>query len=122
MDRSSPTAQVLGSARRKVRPTVIQLAWLSRGLDQAGGKLPLFDRYGQRYDIRTIRSCIEQGWAEPWFKNPIKPDWLVCRLTARGRALAEAGEALADSEDEAGEDETAQREVRIRSLVDDLFG
>jgi hypothetical protein len=133
MDRPSPTAQVLGSARRKVRPTVIQLAWLSRGLDQAGGKLPLFDRYGQRYDIRTIRSCIEQGWAEPWFKNPIKPDWLVCRLTAEGRAVAEAGEALADSadgphredgahcDDAADDDATALRDARIRSLVDDLF-
>src|SRR3546814_5152015 len=83
MDRPSPTAQVLGSARRKHRPPATQLAWLSRGLAQAGGKLPLFDRYGQRHDIRTIRSCIEQGWAEPWFKNPIKPDWLVCRLTDR---------------------------------------
>ena len=130
MDRSSPTAQkpletnTLGSARRKSRPTVTQLSWLSRGLDQAGGKLPLFDRYGQRYDSRTIQSCIAQGWAEPWFKNPIKPDWLVCRLTADGRALAEAGEALAeqdsdDSDDgEAGQD---QREARIRDLVDDLF-
>src|SRR3546814_8509530 len=77
MDRPSPAAQALGGARRKHRPTVTQLAWLSRGLEQAGGKLPLFDRYGQRYDIRTIRSCLEQGWAEPWFKNPIKPDWLV---------------------------------------------
>jgi len=122
MDRLSPTAQTLGGARRKHRPTVTQLAWLSRGLEQAGGKLPLFDHFGQRYDVRTIRSCVEQGWAEPWFKNPIKPDWLVCRLTAEGRALAQAGEALADSEDEAGEDETARREARIRSLVDNLFG
>lgn len=118
MDRSSPTAQVLGSARRKHRPTVTQLAWLSRGLEQAGGKLPLFDRYGQRYDTRTIRSCIEQGWAEPWFKNPIKPDWLVCRLTDDGRALAEAGEAAADDDDEEADTE---RDHRIRSLVDDLF-
>lgn len=117
MDRKSPTAQALDSARRKHRPTVTQLAWLSRGLEQAGGKLPLFDHYGQRYDARTIRSCIEQGWAEPWFKNPIKPDWLVCRLTAEGRALAEAGEALA----EGGEDDARPREARIRSLVDDLF-
>ncbi|HEY9537200.1 MAG TPA: hypothetical protein VIS03_06350 [Kiloniellaceae bacterium] len=115
MDRPSPTAQVLGSARRKHRPTATQLAWLSRGLAQAGGKLPLFDRYGQRHDIRTIRSCIEQGWAEPWFKNPIKPDWLVCRLTDEGRALAEAGEATADDEDD------SEREHRVRSLVDDLF-
>jgi len=121
MDRQSPTAQTLGSARRKHRPTVTQLAWLSRGLDQAGGKLPLFDRYGQRYDIRTIRSCIEQGWAEPWFKNPIKPDWLVCRLTAEGRSIAEAGEALADVAEEHADTASSERGLRIRNLVDDLF-
>jgi hypothetical protein len=32
-----------------------------------------------------VRSCIDQGWAEPWFSNPLKPDWLVCKLTAAGR-------------------------------------
>lgn len=68
-------------------PTVIQRAYLKRGLDQAGGKLPLFDREGQRYCERTVRSCIEQGWAEPWFNNPMKPGWLVCRLTDAGRAV-----------------------------------
>ncbi len=69
------------------RPSAVQLAWLRRGLDQAGGKLPLFDRNGKRYDERTIRRCIERGWAEPWFENPMKPDWLVCRLTEHGRSL-----------------------------------
>ena len=124
MDRLSPAAQkppetnALDSAKRKARPTVTQLSWLSRGLDQAGGKLPLFDHFGQRYDSRTIQCCIAQGWAEPWFKNPIKPDWLVCRLTAEGRALAEAGEALAEEDAEDGQE---QREARIRDLVDDLF-
>ena len=127
MDRLSPTAQkpletnTLDSARRKPRPTVTQLSWLSRGLEQAGGKLPLFDHFGQRYDSRTIQSCIAQGWAEPWFKNPIKPDWLVCRLTAEGRALAEAGEALAEEDAEDGQAGPEQREARIRDLVDDLF-
>jgi hypothetical protein len=53
----------------------------------AGGKLPLFDEYGQRIDPRTIRSCIEQGWAKPWFANPLKPDWLVCKLTITGREM-----------------------------------
>jgi hypothetical protein len=66
-----------------------QRSWLIRGLDQPGGKLPLFDAEGQRVDRRTIRSCVENGWAEPWFKNPLKPDWLVCKLTAAGRALLE---------------------------------
>jgi hypothetical protein len=68
-----------------VMPTVAQRAWLQRGLDQPGGKLPLFDRNGQRVSPRTIKACLEHGWAEPWFANPLKPDWLVCKLTAEGR-------------------------------------
>ena len=67
------------------RPTQSQRAWLRRGLDQPGGKLPLFDRNGRRVSERTIRSCVEQGWAEPWFENPVKTDWLVCKLTDTGR-------------------------------------
>ena len=43
------------------------------GLDQPGGKLPLFDRDGQRVDARTVQTCIDHGWAEPWFANPLKP-------------------------------------------------
>jgi hypothetical protein len=69
------------------QPTDVQRTWLARGLDQPGGKLPLFDDAGKRIDARTIRSCIDQGWAEPWFANPLKPDWLVCRLTESGRTL-----------------------------------
>ncbi len=77
-------------AREAARPTPAQAAYLRRGLAEPGGKLPLFDRNGQRYASRTIRSCIDQGWAEPWFHNPIKPDWLICRLTEAGhKALAE---------------------------------
>ena len=64
-----------------------QLRYLRLGLEQPGGKLPLFDRSGQEIKPATIRSCIEKGWAEPWFANPIKPDWLVCKLTDRGRAV-----------------------------------
>jgi len=72
---------------RDGHPSTAQLHWLTRGVDQPGGKLPLFDEWGQRVNERTIRACIEQGWAEPWFTNPLKPDWLVCKLTADGRAL-----------------------------------
>jgi len=64
-----------------------QAAWLARGLEQPGGKLPLFDGDGRRISERTVRSCIEHGWAEPWFPNPIKPDWQICRLTETGRRL-----------------------------------
>jgi hypothetical protein len=66
-------------------PTRAQRAWLTRGLDQPGGKLPLFDRNGQRVNARMVRACMDRGWAEPWFENPLKPDWLVCKLTAEGR-------------------------------------
>ncbi len=85
----SATRKAPGEKRKPTpRPTATQLAWLRRGLDQPGGKLPLFDERGQRVNERTIRSCIAQGWAEPWFANPTKPDWLVCKLTAAGRKIA----------------------------------
>lgn len=79
------------AAKRGEGPTESQRRWLARGLDQPGGKLALFDDDGQRISPSTIRSCIDRGWAEPWFSNPIKPDWLVCKLTADGRALFEDG-------------------------------
>ena len=69
------------------RPTAAQSDYLKRGLAEPGGKLPLFDRDGQRYSRRTIQSCIDRGWAKPWFHNPIKPDWLICRLTESGEAV-----------------------------------
>src|SRR5947199_8280921 len=69
-------------------PNPAQRAWLARGLDQPGGKLPLFDREGQRISPRTVKTCLERGWAEPWFSNPLKPDWLICKLTPEGRRVA----------------------------------
>ena len=67
-----------------VRPSVAQRRYLERGLEQPGGKLPLFDRDGREVPRKTIEACVAHGWAEPWARNPIKPDWLVCRLTAAG--------------------------------------
>ena len=77
------------------KPTARQLTYLQRGLDQAGGKLPLFDEQGQEITERIIRGCIESGWAEPWFSNPLKPDWLVCKLTATGQQVAQSEMMLA---------------------------
>ncbi|MEQ8664348.1 MAG: hypothetical protein RIC16_01355 [Rhodospirillales bacterium] len=79
-------------AEKRVRvpggaPTPHQRRWLVRGLEQAGGKLPLFDEYGQKISERTVKTCLDRGWVEPWFANPVKPDWLVCRLTETGRAV-----------------------------------
>lgn len=68
--------------------TMVQRRWLRGGLEQPGGKLPLFDENGQRYSERTVRRCVENGWAEPWFANPLKPDWLVCKITHLGRVIA----------------------------------
>jgi len=75
-------------AKAEVGPTEAQIAWLRRGLRQPGGKLPLFNEDGQRISPRTVRVCLDRGWAEPWFWNAIKPDWLVCKLTVQGRSLA----------------------------------
>ena len=69
------------------RPTDVQRRYLERGLDQPGGKLPLFDGNGRRYTRKTVEACIANGWAERWFANPTKPDWLVCKLTPAGYAL-----------------------------------
>lgn len=69
------------------KPSPAQRKWLERGLTQAGGKLPLFDEYGQQVNPQTVKSCIRNGWAEPWFANPLKPDWLVCKLTDLGREV-----------------------------------
>jgi hypothetical protein len=73
-----------GAASPHPPPTDPQRRWLARGAEQPGGKLPLFDRQGREVPRATIRACIEAGWAEPWFANPVKPDWLVCKLTAEG--------------------------------------
>ncbi len=75
-----------------MRPTAAQRRYLARGLSEPGGKLPLFDHTGQRIDPKTVRSCIKRGWAEPWFDNPIKPDWLVCKITDIGRTTLLANE------------------------------
>lgn len=69
------------------KPSPPQRRWLTRGLRQPGSKLPLFDEDGQLINRRTVAACIKAGWAEPWQRNPIKPDWLVCKLTADGRAV-----------------------------------
>ncbi len=69
-------------------PTLPELLYLRRGLSQAGGKLPLFDLDGQAVATAIVRRCLDRGWAEPWFSNPLKPDWLVCKLTDSGRRVA----------------------------------
>ncbi|MEC9343837.1 MAG: hypothetical protein VYD64_08315 [Pseudomonadota bacterium] len=76
-------------------PSEAQLRYLSSGMTQPGGKLPLFDETGQAFRTATIRSCIDKGWAVPWFDNPAKPDWLVCRLTDNGRDAVLAAQAIA---------------------------
>jgi hypothetical protein len=67
-----------------VRPSEAQRRYLQRGLVQPGGKLPLFESDGREIPRKTIEACIAHGWAERWLANPIKPDWLVCKLTPAG--------------------------------------
>jgi hypothetical protein len=75
-----------------LRPSEAQVRYLARGLNEPGGKLPLFDRDGREIPKKTVEACIAHGWAEPWVGNPMKPNWLVCRLTPAGqRVLGQAG-------------------------------
>ena len=67
-----------------LRPSDAQRRYLERGFNEAGGKLPLFDRDGREVPKKTIEACMAHGWAEPWTHNPVKPSWLVCRLTEAG--------------------------------------
>lgn len=73
------------------KPSEAQRSYLARGIDQPGGKLPLFDENGRRIGEKTISSCLKRGWCEAWARNPIKPDWLVCKLTEAGRRAALKG-------------------------------
>ncbi|MCW5772978.1 MAG: hypothetical protein KIT16_15150 [Rhodospirillaceae bacterium] len=81
---------IVDAGETRLQPTSAQRRWLARGLDQPGGKLPLFDGEGKRVSTQMVRACIEAGWAAPWFANPLKPDWLVCKLTDAGRAAIAA--------------------------------
>ena len=81
---ASPPNHDAVTIKAAVRPSGAQHRYLERGLEQPGGKLPLFDREGRQVPSKTVQACIEHGWAEPWTRNPIKPEWLVCRLTPAG--------------------------------------
>ena len=69
-------------------PSMDEILYLRRGLTQPGCKLPLFDLDGQEIHIDIVKRCLAAGWVQPWFKNPLKPDWLVCKLTELGRRVA----------------------------------
>lgn len=89
MARAATAANGAGAARKAgAAPSAAQLNYLRAGLDQPGGKLPLFDQAGAAIPGALIRACIAKGWAERWFHNPMAPDWLVCRLTPRGAKAA----------------------------------
>ncbi|MBL4639655.1 MAG: hypothetical protein JKY57_03905 [Kordiimonadaceae bacterium] len=78
--------KTLGSNKlRNLKPSAAQIRYLTRGIAEPGGKLPLFDDTGQRIKDQTIRACITKGWCKPWYNNPIQPKWLVCKLTKQGR-------------------------------------
>lgn len=89
--KTAPTpAPAQPTSRAGAAPNATQKRWLRRGLSQPGGKLPLFDESGRKVSRRTVEACLKAGWVERWFDNPLKPDWLVCRLTEAGRAAVGA--------------------------------
>ena len=85
LDVAQPELSPSGTAR----PNPAQRRYLARGLTQPGGKLPLFDENGQHVHPALVKACIAHGWAETWFGNPLKPDWLICKLTEEGRRFVQ---------------------------------
>ena len=88
LDYDGVPPECISSEREK--PTEVQKKWLRRGLGQPGGKLPLFDDQGQKVSEQTVKSCLKKGWVVPWFDNPLKPNWIVCKLTKIGEKVAAA--------------------------------
>ncbi|MSO73203.1 MAG: hypothetical protein EXQ84_06280 [Rhodospirillaceae bacterium] len=76
-----------GGEHAIVRLSPAQRKWLDRGLSQPGGKLPLFDAEGRKINSQVVKKCVDEGWAEPWFANQLKPEWTVCKLTPAGRTV-----------------------------------
>lgn len=79
----------LNRADAKARLIEIDMmAWLRGGLNRADGRLALFDAFGEPVEPIIIQKAIASGLAEPWFASPMRPQWMVCRLTAQGRRVA----------------------------------
>jgi len=58
--------------------------WLRGGEAREDGRLALFDQFGEPIDKKVVKTAIASGLAEPWFANPMRPQWTVCRLTQKG--------------------------------------
>lgn len=81
--RTAPNKILVPSAA----PTDEQRRWLGTGLQQPGGKLPLYDEKGLRIPAALIAACVQAGWAAPWAINPTRTDNQICRLTEAGRQV-----------------------------------
>ncbi|WP_427450737.1 hypothetical protein [Litorimonas sp. WD9-15] len=82
-------ASGLNRASAKVRLREQEMmGWLRDGMGRADGRLALFDTFGEPVDKAIIQTAIAAGLAEPWFASPMRPQWTVCRLTAKGRRAA----------------------------------
>jgi hypothetical protein len=84
----APAPARLRTKRPGGRPTPVQLEWLRRGLDRPGGNLPLYDSFGQRVSDRTMKSCVEHGWATT--RAEAMRNWQLCQLTSAGREVLDA--------------------------------
>jgi len=73
-------------ARLSARETEIELRnWLEAGSQRTDGRLAMFDQFGEPVSKGVIKTAIASGLAEPWFSSPMRPQWMVCRITQKGR-------------------------------------
>jgi len=65
------------------KPSEAQRVWLSKGLQQPGGKLPLFDEWGQKVSSRTVRFWVQVD--TQWIGASIGKETLHYRYRPDGR-------------------------------------
>jgi hypothetical protein len=110
-----------------VRPTQEELRWMRRGLNQPGGKIPVFDESDTPVDPKIVLRCLEQQWVEPWVGNQKNPNnlYMACRLSPLGRRLCTSEPQVVrpdqkvtyvEDENEAGLDRDAKNKMLLETL------
>ena len=80
------TLLIEGDAVR-IRPTNSQKRWLNKGLSMKGKTLPLFNSTGQKFNKRTVKSCLNLGWVIPVMTDPTRSRLTIYKLTEKGEQV-----------------------------------
>ena len=71
----------------RIKPTNSQREWLNKGISMGKDTLPLFSATGQRFNKRTVKSCLDLGWVTPVMKDPTYSRLTIYKLTEKGEQV-----------------------------------